>query len=106
MLVGDAVEYRTTWFTDLSDSELIGLDPWAILTADTACSFFVIAARDALRSSKRFGLSHMSNDELLQEVYTMLHSAVPGILKNCLAEAAPESRDKYVYGSLRPIQRH
>lgn len=99
------MEYRTTWLTGLSDSELIGLDPWTILTADTARGFFVMAARDALRSYKRFGLSHMSNEELLQEVYTMLHSAVPGILKNCLAEAAPENRDKYVYGSLRTLIR-
>lgn len=99
------MEYRTTWLADLSDSELLQIDPWRILTADKARGFLIMAARDTLRRYKRFGLSHMSNDELLHEVYPMLHDAIPGILSSCVASAAPENRDRFIYGCLRRLIR-
>lgn len=99
------MEYRTTWLAELTGSELRDLDPWRILTADKARGFFIMAARDALGRYKRLGLAKMDNDELLHEVYTMLHGALPGILANCVDATAPENRDRFIYGSLRRLIR-
>lgn len=95
------MEYRTTWLAELSDDELRTLDPWRILTADKARGFLIMAARDALGAYRRFGIARMDNDELLHEVYPMLHDALPGILSACVTATAPETRDRFIYGSLR-----
>lgn len=99
------MEYRTTWLAELSEDELRTLDPWRILTADKARGFLIMAARDALRAYKRFGMARMDNDELLHEVYPMLHDALPGILSACVTATAAETRDRYIYGSLRHLIR-
>lgn len=99
------MEYRTTWLAELSDDELRTLDPWRILTADKARGFLIVAARNALGAYKRFGMARMENDELLHEVYPMLHDALPGILSACVTATAPETRDRFIYGSLRHLIR-
>lgn len=99
------MEYRTTWLAELSADELRALDPWLILTADKARGFLIMAARDALGAYKRFGMARMENDELLHEVYPMLHDALPGILSACVTATAPETRDRFIYGSLRRLIR-
>lgn len=99
------MEYRTTWLAELSETELRTLDPWRILTAEKARGFLIMAARDALRAYKRFGMARMENDELLHEVYPMLHDALPGILSACVTATAPEKRDRFIYGSLRLLIR-
>lgn len=97
--------YRTTWLAELTDAELRNLDPWQILTAESARGFLIMAARDALRAYRNFGLAKMNNEELLHEVYPMLHDALPGILENCVDATPPENRDRFIYGSLRRLIR-
>lgn len=99
------MEYRTTWLAALSDDELRTLNPWRILTAEKARGFLIMAARDALGAYKRFGMARMDNDDLLHEVYPMLHDALPGILSACVTATAPETRDRFIYGSLRHLIR-
>ncbi|HDS1721789.1 hypothetical protein NPS53_09770 [Pseudomonas putida] len=99
------MEYRTTWLAELSEDELRSLNPWRILTAENARGFLIMAARDALGAYKRFGLARMDNDELLHEVYPMLHDALPGILSACVSATAPETRDRYIFGSLKNLIR-
>jgi hypothetical protein len=99
------VNHRETWLAALSDSELLALNPWDILTTDNARGFLISSARHTLSSFKRFGLSVMSNDDLLHEVYPMLHDAIPGILTNCIASTVPENRDRFIYGCLRRLVR-
>ncbi|SUE72800.1 Uncharacterised protein [Ectopseudomonas oleovorans] len=74
------MEHRTTWLAELTEQELRGLNPWVILTSDKARGFLIMSARDALGRYRKFGLAQMSNDELLHEIYPMLHDALPGIL--------------------------
>lgn len=99
------MNHRETWLAALSDSELLALNPWDILTTDNARGFLISSARHTLSSFKRFGLAQMSNDELLHEVYPMLHDAIPGILANCIVSTEPENRDRFIYGCLRRLVR-
>lgn len=99
------MEQRETWLASLSESELVALNPWRILTSDNARGFLISSARQALIGYKRFGLSHLSNEELLHEVYPLLHDALPTILTSCASTAAPENRDRYIYGCLRRLIR-
>lgn len=91
---------RETWLAGLSDSELLALNPWTILTTENARRFLISAARHTLQNYRRRGLSQMSNEELLHEFYPMLHDAIPGILNSCVASTRPENRDRFIYGSL------
>ncbi|MFL1449124.1 hypothetical protein ACI77O_12085 [Pseudomonas tritici] len=97
------MEHREIWLTTLSDAELITLCPWRILTSNNARSFLISSARHSLVGYKRFGLAQMSNDELLHEVYPLLHDAIPGILASCLNSTDADNRDRFIYGSLRRL---
>lgn len=98
------MEYRETWLASLSDAEFVALCPWRILITNNARGFLISAARASLRGYKRFGLSQLSNDELLHEVYPILHDAIPGILANCVASGIDaDNRDRFIYGSLRRL---
>ena len=99
------MEYRTTWLAELSEQSLRELDPWLILTSEKARGFLIMSARDALGRYRRFGLAQMTNDELLHEIYPMLHDSIPGILANCASSVEPENRDRFIYGSLRRLIR-
>lgn len=97
------MNHRETWLADLTDSELLALNPWDILTADNARGFLINSARKTLSKFGRFGLSVMSNDELLHEVYLMLYEALPGILTSCITSVEPANRDRFIYGCLRRL---
>jgi hypothetical protein len=93
------------WLADLSEDELRAIDPWKILTDEKARGFLIMSARDALRGYRRFGLAKMTNEEILHEVYPLLHGAIAGILANCAQSVEPENRDRFIYGSLRRLIR-
>lgn len=97
------MDNREIWLTQLGDDELRALDPWTILTTPNAQRFLVIAGRSVLRKQSRFGLSSMSNDELLHEVYPMLCEALPGILSSCAAKIKPHNRDRFIFGCLAKL---
>lgn len=97
------MEHREIWLASLSDSELVTLCPWRILITDNARGFLISSARHALSGYKRFGLAQMTNDELLHEVYPVLHDAIPGILASCVSSTERENRDRFIYGSLRRL---
>jgi hypothetical protein len=64
-----------------------------------------MAARDALGAYKKFGMAQMMNEELLHEVYPMLYDSLPGILSACVTATAPDSRNRFIYESLRLVIR-
>ncbi len=96
---------RELWLTSLSDEELLALSPWTILTTENAKKFLITSGRSVLRKHARFGLSMMSNEELLHEVYPMLVEALPGILNTCVKRSIPENRDRFIYGCLSKLIR-
>ncbi|MCF5374474.1 hypothetical protein [Pseudomonas syringae] len=99
------MNHRETWLAALSDSELLALNPWDILTSDNARGFLISTARQTLSKFKRFGLSKMDNEDLLHEVYPMLYDALPGIFASSIASSTPEDRDRFIYGCLRRLVR-
>lgn len=97
------MDNREIWLTQLTDEEVRNLNPWDILTKPNAQRFLVIAGRSVLRKQSRFGLSSMTNEELLHEVYPMLCEALPGILSSCAAKIKPHNRDRFIFGSLAKL---
>ncbi|KKN96182.1 hypothetical protein LCGC14_0171120 [marine sediment metagenome] len=96
---------RETWLNELSEEQLLSLKPWDILTTENARKFLIASGRAVLRRHQRMGLSLMSNEEVLHEVYPMLVENLPGILSNCLKHSAEENRDRYIFGCMARLIR-
>tara|TARA_R110002124_G_scaffold128157_23_gene288803 strand:+ start:32128 stop:33015 length:888 start_codon:yes stop_codon:yes gene_type:complete len=101
-----AVNSRELWLNTLSDEELIALSPWDIITTDNARKFLLTSGRVVLRKFNRFGLTHMSDEEVLHEVYPMLVENMPGIIKTCVKKSQPDNRDGFIFGCLGRLIRY
>src|SRR5690606_12555878 len=99
------MEQRELWLTQLSDDELLGLSPWDILLTKNAQRFLLSVGRSVLREFSYHGLTRMSKDELLHEMYTDLADEIPGILEQCVRKANADQRDQYIFGSLQNVIR-
>lgn len=99
------MEQRELWLTQLSDDELMGLSPWDILLTKNAQRFLLSVGRSVLREFSYHGLTRMSKDELLHEMYTDLADEIPGILEQCVRKANADQRDQYIFGSLQNVIR-
>lgn len=97
------METRECWLNELDAEELRRLNPWDVLLTKNATNFLIGVGRGVLSRSSRFGLSHMSNEELLHELYPMLCENLPCILSSCADRIEPENRDRFVFGCLRKL---
>lgn len=100
------MDNREYWLNTLSDEELLALSPWDIVTTENARKFLTSAGRAVLRRYSWLGLSKMSGEEILHEVYPTLVESLPGILNTCVKRSAPENRDRFIFGCLSRLIRY